>query len=134
MAYKGYLIKVGDYKIPLSWMRADTYTVLKSGQDLDPYRDADGVLHRNALEHTIAKVEFETPPLKNNTEMAAFMKNIQSNYTNKTEKKVSATVYIAEDDDYTTQDMYVPDISFSMYSANEKEIKYKATRIAFIAY
>lgn len=134
MAYKGYLIKVGDYKIPLSWMRAETYAVLKSGQDLDSYRDADGKLHRNALEHTLAKVEFETPPLRTNTEMAEFLKNIQDNYTDEIEKKVSATVYIPEDDKYVTQDMYIPDIQFNIYSANEKEIKYKGTRIAFIEY
>lgn len=134
MAYQGYLIKVGDFKIPLSWIRADSYSVLLSGQDLDSYRDTDGKLHRTALEHTLAKVEFETPNMKTNTQVSAFLKKIQDNYTDKIEKKVSATVYIPELDDYTTQDMYIPDITFTMYSANETEIKYNAFRIALIEY
>lgn len=134
MAYQGYLIKVGDFKIPLSWIRADSYSVLLSGQDLDSYRDTDGKLHRTALEHTLAKVEFETPNMKTNTQVSAFLKKIQDNYTDKIEKKVSATVYIPELDDYTTQDMYISDITFTMYSANETEIKYNAFRIALIEY
>ena len=134
MAYSGYLIKVGEWKIPHSWIRAETYVVTKNGQDLDSYRDANGVLHRNALEHWVAKAEFETPPLKTNTEVANFMRNISSNYTNAVEKKANVTVYIPEIDDYVTQEMYVPDIPFTIYSANDTEIKYNQFRVAFIGY
>lgn len=56
MAYAGFLIRVGSYKIPHSWIRAETYTVTKTGQDLDSYRDANGLLHRNALTHWVAKI------------------------------------------------------------------------------
>lgn len=134
MAYSGFLIKVGDYKIPHSWIRAETYKVTLNGQDLDSYRDSNGLLHRTALEHTVAKVEFETPPLRTNKQWSDFMKNIQKNYINKREKKVSATVYIAETDDYITQDMYVPDIETSIYMADGDKILYEQIRIAFIGY
>lgn len=134
MAYNGYLIQVGSYKIPHSWMKAETYVVTKNGQDLDSYRDANGVLHRDALEHWVAKAEFETPALKNNKEVAAFMSNIAANYTNAVEKKANVTLYIPELDNYVTQEMYVPDIPFTLYSANETEVKYNQSRVAFIGY
>ena len=132
MAYAGYLIQVGSYKIPHSWIRAETYTVTKIGQDSDSYGDANGKLHRNALEHWVAKVEFETPQLKTNTEVAYFMKNISLNYTNEIEKKANVTVYIPELDNYVTHEMYVPDIPFILYSANEKEVKYNQFRVATV--
>lgn len=134
MAYAGYLIQVGNYKIPRSWIRAETYVVTKNGQDLDSYRDADGKLHRNALEHWVAKAEFETPPMKTNKEVATFMNNISSNYTDEVEKKANVTMYIPEIDGYVTQEMYVPDIPFTLYSANKTEIKYNQFRVAFIGY
>lgn len=134
MAYKGYLVKIGDWEIPKSWIKAETYSVLRSGQDLDSYRDADGKLHRTALEHFLTKVEFEVPPLKTNTEVASFMKKIQERYTNKTEKRVNATVYIPETDSYETHDMYIPDITFSIYYADSEKIQYNSFRIALIEY
>ena len=134
MSYSGFLIKVGSFTIPLSWMRAETYSVALHGQDLDSYRDADGLLHRQALEYVVPKVEFNIPAMKKQKEFAAFMANIRANYINATEKRVSATVYIPEIDEYVTQDMYVPDITPSIYLANDKDIWYNEIRIAFIGY
>lgn len=134
LAYQGYLVKIGDWEIPKSWIKAETYSVLRSGQDLDSYRDADGKLHRTALEHFLTKVEFETPPLKTNIEVAKFMKNIQDRYINATEKKVEATVYIAETDSYETHEMYVPDITFPIYYADDEKIQYNSFRVALIEY
>lgn len=134
MAYKGYLIKVGTYIIPHSMMKAETYQATLNGQDLDSYRDADGKLNRTALDHTVPKVEFETPPLKTNKDFADLMGNIQSNYINTKEKRVNAEVYIPEIDSYVTQDMYIPDIKFEIYYADANIIKYNPVRIAFIGY
>ena len=134
MAYQGYLIKIGDYKIPLNYIRAETYSALKSSQDLDSYRDADGKLHRTALEHFLYKVEFETKAMLTNTEMTELLSNIQEQYINKTEKKVHMTLYVPETDSYEEQDAYMPDITFSPYIVTSEYIKYNPTRIAFIGY
>lgn len=134
MAYQGYLIKVGDYKIPLSYIKSESYSVLKSGQDLDSYRDANGVLHRTALEHFLYKVEFETRAMLTNTQMADLLSNIRKQYTNTTEKKVHMTLYVPETDSYEDQDAYMPDITFSPYIVTSEYIKYNPTRIAFIGY
>lgn len=134
MAYQGYLIKINGVALPYSFMKAETYKVTKHGQDLDSYRDANGLLHRTALEHFVAKVEFETPPLKTNEDIKELMSYIKPQYIMPTEKKLSVEVYIPEDDDYMTQDMYVPDISFEIYYADANVIKYNPVRIAFIGY
>lgn len=134
MAFSGYLIKVGDYIIPKNWIAAESYKVAVHGQDLDSYRDANGVLHRTALENVAPKAEFTTPAMRTNKEFADFMANIRKNYINATEKKASVTLYIPELDKYVTQDMYVPDIEPEMYSAIGDVIRYKAVRIAFIGY
>lgn len=134
MAYQGYLLKVGNYTIPHKMIRAETYQVTKSTLDLDSYRDANGLLHRQALDHSVAKVEFEVPTRKTDKEITPFLQNIQRNYTNAKEKKAMVTLYIPETDSYITQEMYVPDITFTIFTATETEVTYNAVRVAFIGY
>ena len=134
MAYAGYLIKVGTYTIPLSIMRAETYTVFMSITDLDSYVDANGYLHRNALDHIANKVEFETIPLMDNTQFSSLMANLYAQMTETKERKASVTCYIPEIDDYVTQDMYMPDIKPTLYYADDSQIQYNQVRLAFIGY
>lgn len=134
MAYAGYLIKVGTYTIPLSIMRAETYTVFMSITDLDSYVDANGYLHRNALDHIANKVEFETIPLMDNTQFSSLMANLYAQMTETKERKASVTCYIPEIDDYVTQDMYMPDIKPTLYYADDSKIQYNQVRLAFIGY
>ena len=51
----------------MSLMKADSYSPYKSVTDLDSYVDANGELHRNALDHFGYKCEFETVPMMTNT-------------------------------------------------------------------
>ena len=69
MAYRGYLVKVGDYIIPNSIIQANSYKPSLKGQDLDSYRDLDGKLHREALANFAPKVEFNTRPMLTNNEV-----------------------------------------------------------------
>ena len=134
MAYQGYLIRVGSYTIPLSLIRAETYTVFMSITDLDSFVDANGLLHRNALDHIANKVEFETVPLLDNTQFADLMNNLYANMTIQKERKASVTLYIPEKDAYVTQDMYMPDIKPTLYYADDSKIQYNQVRLAFIGY
>lgn len=134
MAYKGYLIKVGNYTIPLSMIKAESYKVTNYSQDLDSYQDVDGELHRNALELQAPKVEFETRNMLTNTELTALLSSIQANYTIPLEKKASVEVYVPEIDKYITNNMYMADFSPTMYYADSTMIKYLSTRMAFISY
>lgn len=134
MAYSGYLIKVGNYTIPLSVMRADTYKAVRTIIDLDAYRDANGKLHRNALDNEPSKVEFETLPLMTNSQMSDLLGNIQRQYTVPKERKANVTFYVPETNSYVTQEMYMPDINFQIYYADSEKIQYQPTRLAFIGY
>lgn len=137
MAYAGYLIKVGNYTIPLSLIRAETYIPFKSVTDLDSYVDGNGELHRNALEHIANKVEFETVPMLTDRQFASLMSNLYANMItdqDKLERKASVTCYIPEIDDYVTQDMYMPDIKPTLYYADATKILYNQVRLAFIGY
>lgn len=134
MAYKGYLIKVGNYTIPLSMIKAESYKVTNYSQDLDSYNSIDGALHRTALELQAPKVEFETKNMLTNVEMSALMLGIKANYTIPLEKRASVEVYVPEIDKYITNDMYMADFTPTMYFADSNIIKYLSTRIAFISY
>lgn len=134
MAYNGYLIKVGTYTIPLSIIRAETYSPYKSVTDLDSYVDANGILHRNALEHVAYKIEFETIPLLTDTQFGDLMSNLYAQMSNTLERKASVTAFIPEINDYITQDMYMPDIKPVLYYADGEKIQYNQIRLAFIGY
>ena len=82
MAYQGYLLKIGDWEFPLKYIRAETYVALRSGQDLDSYRDADGNLHRTALDNFLYKIEFETPPMMTDADYEYIWSQLQARYIN----------------------------------------------------
>lgn len=131
MAFQGYLIKVGNYTIPLQFIKLESYTSMPDQrQDLDSYRDADGYLHRNVLPHTATKIEFETPYMRRN-DMQALIQGIRSNFTSNLARSCTVTYYDDETDDYKTGTFYMPGtIEFQWYN---KEI-YAPCRFAFIEY
>lgn len=134
MAYSGFLLKIGTFEFPTSLIRADSYSAYKSVTDLDSYVDANGVLHRNALNHFAYKCEFETVPMMSSTQFASLMASIYGQFTNLTERKALVTFYIPEVDDYVTIDAYMPDIKPQMYFADSHKIQYDSVRFAFISY
>jgi len=133
MAFSGYLIKVDNYTVPLSFMKYESYQIGYHSQDLDSYRDANGVLHRNALAHRVGKIEFNVPMMTMDKFQNVWSK-VRAKYLNTTEKCANVTYYIPETDSYETQKMYVPDIEFSIRNIDGNTINLNETRIAFIGY
>ena len=87
MAYNGYLLKIkgkagtaysSDYVFPLTWIEAESFKVVDGTQDLDSYRDTKGVLHRNVLEHSIYKGEFQVRENIKDSEYQAIMTEIRN--------------------------------------------------------
>ena len=134
MAYSGFLIKVGNYTLKEKYINCKTYNVTRNVMDVDSYRDSNGVLHRMALEHVPVKVEFETPPLLTNGQMAELFENIRVNYIIPGERKALVTLYVPETDSYITQNMYMPDLTFTISKILSGVIYYEPLRIAFIGY
>ena len=132
MAYNGYLLKLGNYIVPHSIIRADTYSAYINTQDLEPWTDADGYVHRNAIELKAQKVEFETVPMMTNKTFKDFMSNIRANFISDIDKSLSITAYIPELDEYVTQKGYMVDITPKIYGIFDDVIKYDSIRFAFI--
>lgn len=133
MAYNNFLVQVGSYVIPMNFIKVESYSVTLSTMDLDPYRDANGLLHRNALAHKVANLSFDTP-IMYQRDFASVMANIRSQFTNSTEKKLSVTVYIPETDSYMTQDMYLPDVAVQILQNSPNGLIYGNTNISLIGY
>ena len=135
MAYSGFLIKVGDYTVPFRYIETKKYKCGIKGQDLDSYRDANGILHREALVNVAIKVEWETPnDIEEEETLRPLMDNIRAQYTNRTEKKALVTAFMPEIGDYVTMDCYMPDVEYTIDYADEKTVKYSSFRLAFIGY
>ena len=134
MAYNGYLIKVGTYTFPMQAILFATYKTSHKVQDLDSYRDANGVLHRNVLSHVPDKVEFEIRGMTNKV-FDNIIGNIQSQYTKASERKASVEVFVPELNTYITQDMYLvePEITI-LKQVDSSTLIYDKTRIAFVGY
>ena len=132
MSYSGYLIKIGDYKIPHKYIKADSYQAYVNMQDVDPWTDANGYLHRKAVKLKALKVEFETKALLTNKDFASLMSNIRANITDADARKCKITAYIPELDKYETQTGYMADFTPQIYFADENVVKYDPIRLAFI--
>lgn len=134
MAYSGFLIKVGDYTVPFRYIEASKYKTGVKGQDLDSYRDANGILHREALSNVSIKTEWETPNDMEESDVRDLMDNIRAQYTNQTEKKALVTAFMPETGNYVTMECYAPDIEYTIDNADKDTIKYASFRLAFIGY
>lgn len=134
MAYSGFLIKVGNYTVPFCYINASKYKTGIKGQDLDSYRDANGILHREALVNVAIKAEWETPGNIEEKTLRPLMDNIRRQYSNQTEKKALVTAWMPEIGEYVTMDCYMPDVEYTIDYANEKTVKYSSFRLAFIGY
>lgn len=135
MAYNGYLIKVGGYTIPIQYIIYDSYKPIRSIQDLDSYRDANGLLHRNALSHELFKVEFQLRSMTN-IEFDAIMNNIRAQFTTAQERKANVDCYIAETGTYTGAiPMYMPDVEVTIQQVLKNNVlKYEPITLKFIGY
>ena len=136
MAYEGYLLKVGEYEFPMSYIAWESYKGTLGIQDLDAYRDGNGVLHRNALKNAIPKIEFQLRENITNKEFDTIMGNIRSQYTKAIERKANVKCFIPEIGGYIDfTAMYMPDIEVQIKGQiDATTLRYKTIRIAWIAY
>ena len=136
MAYNGYLIKVKgttDYTIPLDYMIYQTYKGTYSVLDGDSKRNGDGKLVRAVLPHKVAHSSVEIMPMSN-TVIGDLMGNIQSRYTKPEEKKLLASIWVAEINGYVEAEFYVPDIEFTVKKIENSKVLYDSFTLEFIGY
>ena len=132
MAYSGFLLKIGNYTFPEDKIALNTYSPYVNMQDVDPWTDENGELHRNPIELKALKVEFETKNMLTSTEFAEIMRNIRANYVSEKGRSCYITAYIPEYDDYVTQYGYLADFQPQIYSTGGGVVRYNSIRLAFI--
>ena len=116
-------------------IRAESYKITPNArQDLDSYRDADGVLQRNALQHTATSIEFDVKMLKE-PEMRQLMNAITSSYINYNERDAQCTYFDPETGQIKSGHFYLDsNLAFSFYAVWDGEIYYNETHFAFVEY
>ena len=141
MAFQGWLMQVGDYKITgEKYIDYEKYKVTRNIQDLDSYRDGDGILRRNALSVAPIKIELETRPGLSDKDMEEFFGSIRQRFTVPKERRCDVIFYVPETNTYETEQCYMPDPAFEIrnieYDKEKKTYKifYKSVRFAFIGY
>ena len=139
MAFSGFILQINGsgsnlYQFPMEYIQWESYKAVIGSQDLDSYRDANGVLHRNALKTRVPKVEFQLREGVKSGEFETIMTNLQNRYQNGIEKKVNVTAYFPEIADYITFDSYIPDIETVIKKVDRTQMIYKSIRFAFIGY
>lgn len=136
MAFNGSLLKFSGDNFPLKYVFKESYKVTPNRrQDLDPYRDGNGYLHRNTLSHTATTIQFQTKPMWND-QFDQMMNFIRSHYTNTQEKKLQITYYSPDINSYKTGNFYVPDVEYVMDLVDtvKNRILYLSTTLEFIEY
>lgn len=133
MAYSGWLLKIGNYTVDEGrFIKAESYSAYANMQALDPWTDANGYEHINAVDLKALKVEFETPAMLTNADFAELMRNINANYTDPKGRKGIVTAYIPEYDDYVTQLCYISNFQPQIYGIYDGKIHYNSIRFAII--
>lgn len=137
MSFNGTLLKIGDYTFPLKYIEYGTYKATLNTQDLDTKRTTDGILHRTVLDHTVAKIEFNTLSDLTNKVISNIMSNIENNYISVKEKSANLTIYLPEQDRYITQKCYLnPSTEFTIKEIDKQHniIIYDAISFSWIGY
>lgn len=134
MSFSGYLIQIGGNSTFFNkFIVAQSYKVAKKVLDLDSYRDANGLLHRNALDHLSYTIEFDVKPL-NDTRMQEFLSAITSAFSPAIERKVEITFYLPEEGIYKTSHFYMVDPELTIDHIENNMIHYSTTTVKFIGY
>lgn len=133
MAYSGWLLKIGNYTVDEGrFIKAESYSAYANMQVLDPWTDANGYEHINAVDLKALKVEFETPAMLTNADLTEFLNSIKANYTDNKARKCIVTAYIPELDDYVTQLCYIANFTPQIYGTYDGVIHYNSIRFAVI--
>lgn len=124
----------------MSIINEKTYKVSRKVQDLDSFRDANGVLHRNVVSNVPLTIEFQTRGGLTDTQIeATWGAIIRNSYIINKERKIHATFFVPEINDYVTQDLYVPDPEFPIRRIRKDktlgyEVVYEPITFKFIGY
>lgn len=136
MAYEGYLLRIGNKPTNLlnRFIEYDTYKVSRKIQDLDAYRNANGELVRNALDHIPYTITFNIIPDLNTNEMDIIMSALRDSYIISKERKLNIKAFVPELNDYISQPFYLADPDITIKKITDTDIIYEGFTLDFIGY
>ena len=132
MAFDGWVLKINDKKFPMDIIAFESYKVTPNQtMDLDPYRDADGLLHRNILSHKASSVEFSTHVLRERQ-----LDSIRWAITDDMRAKCNVQYWNPIKGIYESGEFYMADIALDIINVDEarKDILYKPIQIILTEY
>lgn len=116
-------------------IRVSSYTITPNArQDLDSYRDADGVMHRTALAHTASVIEFNVKTL-NEEEMSSLMSAVRESYINYNERDADCSYFDPETGEMKTGHFYLDsNLKFTIVHVRNGKKVYGETHFKFVEY
>lgn len=129
MAFEGWLLKVNGIVFPNGLIARDSYKITPDQiMDLDPYRDANGLLHRNVLPHTATSIEFSTPPLRSND-----VDRVNRFITKENRERCEVEYWNTNTSVYTVGTFYIADVPYEIMGVDEKtgSALYKSIKLIF---
>lgn len=132
MAFEGWLLKINGKTFPTRLIAAESLKITPDQiMDLDPYRDADGVLHRTALPHTATSIEFTTTAL--------YLKDaeiLNSFLPHDNRVKCQVEYWNPNTSSYASGAFYIADVPYEFYMVDEEKnaILYKPIKVTFTEY
>lgn len=132
MAFDGWILKINGKIFPTDKIKHETYKITPNQtMDLDPFRDADGVLTRNILNHKATSVEFSTKILQEYE-----LSNIRWAMTDDVRAKCTVNYWNPLKGVYESGEFYMADIPIEMIDVDEvkKNIRYKEIPIILTEY
>lgn len=139
MSYQGWLIAFGGVKLPNSFLLTDGWESTPNQRtELDAYRDANVLLHRETSEKFKTSITLTIRSL-NLQEMQAF-KNVIALSTlsinEKKERKLNVTYWNDETLEYSDAVMYMPDVKYKIHNTDDvkMDIEYNSFTVELIEY
>ena len=106
-------------------------------QDLDSYRNGNGVLKRNVLPNKVPSIEWSTPYLRYEDKcrlIALINEAMTYGVGTKDQRKLRARYYNDWLDDYDTHNFYVPNVQFQYGGLYHGAPMYLPIKIQMIGY
>lgn len=143
MAYSTYLIKIkgitssqtasSDYVVPLTALSFNSYKATRSTLDGSAKRNGKGRLKRKTYSHRVCHCKFTFRQMKAD-ELYDIWKEMRARYVKVRQKKVKASIWVPEINDYVEDYFYMPDIEFTILRIEDNKPIYAATDVELIGY
>lgn len=136
--FNGWLIRFGSSVLPNSFLIIEGWEATPNQRtEVDAYRDANNLLHRETSENFKSKITMSVRSLELE-EKILFQSIINSGMIDAAQRKVNVTYWNDETNQYETSStgFYIPDIKWKIKSIDEKKnlMYYSEFAITLIEY